>query len=130
MNHAAFAEIVTEEEEECLRHLTKLEVEDADDIKSGSKISFYFAPNRFFENTVISKDFHTTDYEATCETTEIKWKIDRPRNGKKDGKLTFFSWLEDNGTDRMDIVDTIREDIWPNPIHYFAVSLDSRYLFN
>uniref|UniRef100_A0A914PGT0 Uncharacterized protein n=1 Tax=Panagrolaimus davidi TaxID=227884 RepID=A0A914PGT0_9BILA len=121
MNHSAFADIVTEEEEECLRSLTKLEVEDAEDIKSGCKVSFHFGPNRFFENTVITKDFHTVDYEATCESNEIKWKIDRSKIPKSD-KITFFSWLEGNTTDHMDILDVIREDIWPNPIHYFAAT--------
>ena len=121
MNHSAFADIVTEEEEECLRSLTRLEVEDAEDIKSGCKVSFHFSPNRFFENTVITKDFHTVDYEATCESNEIKWKIDRSKSPKSD-KITFFGWLEGNTTDHMDILDVIREDIWPNPIHYFAAT--------
>ena len=121
MNHSSFAEIVTEEEEECLRSLTKLEVEDAEDIKSGCKVSFHFNPNRFFENSVIVKEFHTVDYEASCETTEIKWKIERPKVAQGN-KFTFFGWLQGNTTDHMDILDVIREDIWPNPVHYFAVS--------
>jgi template-activating factor I len=121
MNHSTFAEIVTEEEEECLRSLTKLEVEDAEDIKSGCKVSFYFGPNRFFENNVVTKEFHTVDYEATCETTDIKWKIDRSKAVKSD-KVTFFQWLGGNTADHMDILDVIREDIYPNPVHYFAAT--------
>lgn len=45
-------------EEDCLHYLTKLEVEEAEDITSGYRIDFHFDENPYFENTVLTKEFH------------------------------------------------------------------------
>lgn len=45
-------------EEDCLHYLTKLEVEEAEDVTSGYRIDFHFDENPYFENTVLSKEFH------------------------------------------------------------------------
>lgn len=123
MNHSTFAEIVTEEEEECLRYLQTLDIADAEDVKSGCKLVFTFLPNRFFENSTIIKEFNVAELEAQVVTSEIKWKIPRPKLEKKGNnqKLSFFAWLE-GGHNENDLLDIIREDIWPNPVYYFTVS--------
>jgi len=121
MNHSTFADLVTEEEEECLKYLQNVDVIDADDVKSGCKLVFTFYPNRFFENTTITKDFNMKDFEAQVETSEIKWKIPRPKvdKSKNSVKPTFFDWLDGSYNDT-DLLDIIREDIWPNPVYYFS----------
>lgn len=58
VNHPQISAILDEEEEECLKHLRKLEVEEFDDIKSGYRIKFYFEENPYFENDVLVKEFH------------------------------------------------------------------------
>ncbi|PRD28897.1 UNVERIFIED_CONTAM: Set [Trichonephila clavipes] len=58
VNHPQISAILDEEEEECLHFLTKLEVEEFEDIKSGYRIKFYFDENPYFENDVIVKEFH------------------------------------------------------------------------
>lgn len=50
--------ILDEEEEECLKHLKKLEVEEFEDIKSGYRIKFHFDENPFFENDILVKEFN------------------------------------------------------------------------
>lgn len=47
-----------EDEEDALRFLNKLEVEEFEDIKSGYRINFYFDENPYFENNVLTKEFH------------------------------------------------------------------------
>lgn len=47
-----------EDEEDALRFLNKLEVEEFEDIKSGYRINFYFDENPYFENDVLTKEFH------------------------------------------------------------------------
>ena len=50
--------ILDEEEEECLHFLNKLEVEEFEDIKSGYRINFHFDDNPYFENKILTKEFH------------------------------------------------------------------------
>lgn len=58
MNNKKIADILEEEEEDALRYLSKLEVEEFEDIKSGYRINFYFDENPYFENFVLTKEFH------------------------------------------------------------------------
>lgn len=57
MNHPDLSLLLDDSEEECLHHLTKLEVEEFEDIKSGYWIKFYFEENPYFENSVLTKEF-------------------------------------------------------------------------
>jgi len=58
INHPQVSGILDEEEEECLHALNKLEVEEFEDIKSGYRINFHFDENPYFENKVLTKEFH------------------------------------------------------------------------
>jgi template-activating factor I len=127
LNHPTIRRIVTEEEEECLHYLTKVEVEEFADIKSGYRIKFFFDANAnpFFENPEIVKEFHLSDVEPTSSTTEIKWKQGKKKltNGKGEdsaSKDTFFVWLCNNSDPIADdIAELIKDDVWPNPVQYF-----------
>jgi len=74
VNHPQISAILDEEEEECLHYLTKLEVEEFDDIKSGYRIKFFFDENPFFENDMLAKEFHLGTSEPSSNSTAIKWK--------------------------------------------------------
>jgi len=123
--------------------LTKLEVEEFEDIKSGYRIRFLFEENPYFENTVLEKEFHLgASGDPDSKSTEIKWKAgsdlgkrlkeesqraaDALKNGRKrphqDAPRTFFSWFVEN-TDASadDIAEVIKDDMWPNPLQYFLV---------
>lgn len=58
MNHPQISNIFDEGEEECLQALNKVEVEEFEDIKSGYRINFFFDENAYFENKVLTKEFH------------------------------------------------------------------------
>lgn len=58
VNHPQISAILDEDEEECLHYLSKLEVEEFEDIKSGYRIKFTFDENPYFENDVLVKEFH------------------------------------------------------------------------
>lgn len=134
VNHPQISSILDEEEEECLHYLTKVEVEEFDDIKSGYRIKFHFEENPFYDNDVLTKEFHLgSTGEPTSQSTEIKWKqgMDLTKNAQDANKgkkrphgspRTFFTWFTDNtdpGTD--DIAEVIKDDMWPNPLQYFLV---------
>lgn len=120
--------------------MTKLQVEDFDDVKTGYSISFHFKENPYFENEMITKEFHlasenqsTNDFIQTSTSTGIKWKEgkdllkelqSKPQTNKKliSEHKSFFDWFCDNSdplTD--DLAELIKDDIWPNPLQYFLV---------
>ena len=52
------AAFIEEDEEDCLQYLSTLEVEEFDDIKSGYKINLHFDTNPYFEDKLLTKEFH------------------------------------------------------------------------
>jgi template-activating factor I len=135
VNHPQISAILDEEEEECLHYLTKVEVEEFDDIKSGYRIKFHFDENPFFENDVLTKEFHLGTAEPTSTSTDIEWKenmnlLERGDPADKTGRKrthmetlrSFFGWFTDN-TDASadDVAEVIKDDMWPNPLQYFLV---------
>jgi len=138
VNHPQLSTLLDEDDEEALQYLKKVEVQEFEDIKSGYKINFYFdeTKNPFFENEVISKEFHLNENgEPSCKSTQIKWKPGKnlteeskpEANADKSAKKRshkeaslFFSWFNDH-TDASgdDFGEVIKDDIWPNPLQYF-----------
>ncbi|XP_022203669.1 protein SET [Nilaparvata lugens] len=136
VNHPQISAILDEEEEDCLHYLSKLEVEEFEDIKSGYRINFYFDENPYFENDVIKKEFHLgSSGDPASQSTTIRWKegmnltkkTDKNKTGKALSKRslehkTFFGWFSDHGDPSADdIAEVIKDDMWPNPLQYYLV---------
>lgn len=144
VNHPQISAILDEDEEECLQFMTKVEVEEFEDIKSGYKICFHFKENPYFSNKVLSKEFHLgTSAEdeigdPTSKSTEVSWsegkdlvaKANEAQKASAGSKRqmaalsrTFFQWFTDN-TDPSadDIAEVLKDDMWPNPLQYFLAS--------
>merc|ERR1712083_921841 len=139
INHPQISAIIEEEEEDCLQYLNKLEVEEYEDIKSGYRIKLYFDDNPYFDNDVLTKEFHLTSSEdPASQCTTIRWKegfdlaakaaqraaAAAARSGRRRPleNRTFFSWFCDNGDPSGDdVAEVIKEDMWPNPMQYFLV---------
>ncbi|KAJ8300262.1 hypothetical protein KUTeg_021781 [Tegillarca granosa] len=139
VNHPQVSALLNEEDEEALQFLTKVEVQEFEDIKSGYKINFvsiYFDSNGYFENDVISKEFHLNDTgEPSSKSTPIKWKNGKdltkksstPSKGGRKRNLeeqeSFFCWFTDHGDAGADeLGEVIKDDIWPNPLQYYLAS--------
>lgn len=135
VNHPQVSALLNEEDEEALQYLTKVEVQEFEDIKSGYKINFSFDENPYFENKAISKEFHLNDTgEPSSKSTPITWKAGKDLTNKsKDNKAgkkrtheeqeSFFSWFSDHGDAGADeLGEVIKDDIWPNPLQYYLAS--------
>lgn len=133
VNHPQISLLIDEEEEDCLHFLTKMEVEEFEDIKSGYRIKLYFDTNPFFENDVLVKEFHLGG-EPKSTSTEIQWKtgMDLTKRVKESAALqrrkrgfepkNFFTWFSDHlDPSSDDIAEVIKDDLWPNPLQYYLV---------
>ncbi|CAJ0568595.1 unnamed protein product, partial [Mesorhabditis spiculigera] len=124
LNHPQIAALVAEDEEDALMSLAAIEIDEADDIKSGYKITFRWKENEYFENDSMTREYFLGGDEPGCKITQIRWK-----EGKKLGKssdrnapFTFFAWLDTNLEPAADdIAEVIKDDIWPNPLQYYLV---------
>ncbi|XP_015123824.1 protein SET isoform X1 [Diachasma alloeum] len=138
VNNKKIAEILEEDEEDALRYLNKLEVEEFEDIKSGYRINFYFDENPYFENEVLTKEFHLGSSgewglgDPASQSTPIRWKdgadLTKRAKGKAQlkgrkrplGHRSFFDWFTDHGDPSSDdIAELIKDDMWPNPLQYY-----------
>lgn len=127
MNHPDLSNLFSgQEEEDCLHHLTKIEIEEFEDILSGYYIKFYFDENPYFENAVLTKEYHLGNGKPlflsnhiisilyldppTSKSSQIIWKEgyqlgQNPQENSIKGnrkrrveclKTSFFSWFNDN----------------------------------
>ncbi|KAG2176298.1 hypothetical protein INT43_005532 [Umbelopsis isabellina] len=79
-NHPQFSEIITEKDEEVLKHLIDVRMSYIE--KPGFKLEFDFEENEFFTNTTLTKTYFYQDQTGYggdfvydhAEGTEIKWK--------------------------------------------------------
>uniref|UniRef100_A0A8C7AK19 Protein SET n=1 Tax=Neovison vison TaxID=452646 RepID=A0A8C7AK19_NEOVI len=128
VNHPQVSALLGEEDEETLHYLTRVEVTEFEDIKSGYRIDFYFYENPYFKNKVLSKEFHLNESgDPSSKSTEIKWKSGKDlmkrssqtqnkasRERQHEAPESFFTWFTDCS-------DVSKDAIWPNPIQYYWV---------
>ncbi|MEJ1276408.1 hypothetical protein NN561_007312 [Cricetulus griseus] len=125
--------LLGEEDEEALQYLTRVEVTEFEDIKSGYRLDFYFDEDPYFEYKVLSKEFHLND--PSSKSTEIKWKSGKDltkRSSQTQNKASrkrqheepesFFTWFTDHSdAGAGELGEAVRDNIWPNPLQYYLV---------
>ncbi|CAD7674880.1 unnamed protein product [Nyctereutes procyonoides] len=137
VNHPQESALLGEEDEEALHYLTRVQVIEFEDIKSGYRIDFYFDENPYFENKILSKEFHLNESDdPSSKSTEIKkWKSGKDltkRSSQTQNKASrkrqheepesFFTWFTDHSDAGVDeLGEVIKDDIWPNPLQYYLV---------
>ncbi|KAJ2326862.1 histone chaperone [Coemansia sp. RSA 2681] len=79
-NHPQLSELITERDEEAIKHLRDLRLSYLED-KPGFKLEFAFDENEFFTNSLLTKTYFYEQSEVTGELefgsaqgTEINWK--------------------------------------------------------
>ncbi|XP_011829525.1 PREDICTED: protein SET-like [Mandrillus leucophaeus] len=136
VNHSQTSALL-EEDKEALRYLTRVEMTEFEDIKSGYRIDFYFDENPYFENKVLSKEFHLNESgDPSSKTTEIKWESGKDlmkhssqtqnkagRKRQHEEPESFFTWFTDHfdaGADELG--EVTKDDICSNSLEYYLVS--------
>ncbi|KAF3329199.1 NAP1-related protein 2 [Carex littledalei] len=140
-NHPILGTLLTEEDQKILKNMVSLDVEEADNVKSGFSISFSFSPNLYFEDEKLTKRYWFDDdgyLSVVCKP--INWKEGKgtfdgcfsPDKGGKPShtfkRCSFFCWFSeavrfDGEVD--EIANILRGDMWPNPLQYFPKKDDA-----
>lgn len=115
--------------------MSKLEVDELEDIKSGYRIHFHFDENPYFENKTLSKEFCLgASAGPSSNSTPILWREGKDllkqlqfkqQTNRRKRHLeykTFFDWFVDNSDPVNDeIAELLKDDLWPNPLQYYLV---------
>ena len=125
-NHLGLSELITERDEDALRHLVDIRVAYPADNRSGFTLVFEFGEGakQFFENTKLEKTYYYQDevgYEGDfvydhAEGTKIQWKEGKDltvkiETKKQRNKSGFFFVLAEFGTGP--VVDAARDPQTP-----------------
>lgn len=106
-NHAGISELITERDEEALKHLVDVRVEYLESGKPGFKLLFEFGEGRkeFFEDKILTKTYYYQEEVGSlgdfvydhAEGTEIKWKTGKDltvrvetKKQRNKSRLAFF----------------------------------------
>ncbi|KAA3677298.1 hypothetical protein P879_02785 [Paragonimus westermani] len=139
VNHPQLSDLLTTSDENVLKYLRKVEVQEFEDIKSGFQINFHFDKNEWFKNSVLTKEFHLGDTgEPSSKYTKIEWfpgkdLTAKSGSGKKNNgeqmkkrafedqsQDSFFCWFTDESSAFGDeLGEVIKDDLWPNPLQYY-----------
>ncbi|QQP35611.1 SET [Caligus rogercresseyi] len=110
INHPKISAVIEEDEEDCLRHLSKVEVEEFEDIKSGYRIKFTFNPeNPYFSNEFLTKEFHLGSTEILPLTAKAAQRV--ASNKSSGARKRALLPLTDPSMD--DIAEVIKDEMWP-----------------
>ncbi|XP_036705605.1 protein SET-like [Balaenoptera musculus] len=135
-NYPQVSALLGEEGEETLHYLTRVEVTEFEDIKSGYRIDFYFDENPYFKNKFLSKEFHLNESgDPSSKSTQIKWKSRKDltkRSSETQNKASrkrqheepesFFTWFTDHSDAGADeLGEVIKDAMWPNPLQYYLL---------
>uniref|UniRef100_A0A8C1B8S8 SET nuclear proto-oncogene a n=1 Tax=Cyprinus carpio carpio TaxID=630221 RepID=A0A8C1B8S8_CYPCA len=120
VNHPQVSALLGEEDEEALHYLTRVEVTEFEDIKSGYRIDFVSGKNSL---SFLSKEIHLNESgDPTSKSTEIKWKPGKVCITQTPKPESFFTWFTDHSDSGADeLGEVIKDDIWPNPLQYYLV---------
>ena len=137
VNHPGLGSCISLKDLDCLRNLSSVDVEEIDeDGFSGTKYTFSFTKNDFFDNSEIVKEFKydTKSGEAQVHSTTIDWKpgmnptifeeAEANGTGKRDepegSGHSFFSWFDADEESEKPYGDWLTEDIFKDPFKYFC----------
>ncbi|EAW91042.1 hCG2040219, partial [Homo sapiens] len=137
VNHPQVSALLREEDKDALHYLTKVEVTEFEDTKSGYRIDFYFDENPSFKNKVIFNEFHLNESGIpSSKSTEIKWKAGKDamkhssqtqnkasRKRQHEAPESFFIWFTDHSDAGAHMLGKfIKDDICPIPLQYYLVT--------
>ncbi|XP_071074486.1 testis-specific Y-encoded-like protein 4 [Dasypus novemcinctus] len=133
-NHPQLSPMISGQDEDMLKFMTNLEVEELKHPRVGCKFKFIFQGNPYFRNEGLVKEYERrSSGRVVSLSTPIRWHrgqdpqshIHRNRDGNT--IHSFFSWFSDHSLLEFDkIAEIIKDELWPNPLQYYLMGEGTR----
>ncbi|XP_007952264.1 testis-specific Y-encoded-like protein 4 [Orycteropus afer afer] len=133
-NHPQLSPMISSQDDDMMKYMINLEVEELKHPRAGCKFKFIFQCNPYFRNEALVKEYERrSSGRIVCLATPIRWHRSQDpqshvhRNREGNTIHSFFDWFSDNNLLEFDkIAEIIKEELWPNPLQYYLMGEGAR----
>eukprot|EP00283_Hemiselmis_rufescens_P004230 CAMPEP_0173425868 /NCGR_PEP_ID=MMETSP1357-20121228/5475_1 /TAXON_ID=77926 /ORGANISM="Hemiselmis rufescens, Strain PCC563" /LENGTH=235 /DNA_ID=CAMNT_0014389399 /DNA_START=9 /DNA_END=712 /DNA_ORIENTATION=- len=136
-NHPQLQQYLNTQDYEVLKDLSVLDVEEIDgDGFSGTRYSFHFNKNKFFNNKTLHKEFKLMNDtgDIVVDTSTIEWKPGMnytegeskgpqaagKRKEADSSDMSFFLWFDPEDDQEGPFGEWLRDDVFKDPFKWFC----------
>ncbi|XP_005409839.2 PREDICTED: testis-specific Y-encoded-like protein 4 [Chinchilla lanigera] len=128
-NHPQLSPMISGQDEDMMRYMINLEVEELKHPRAGCKFKFIFQSNPYFRNEGLVKEYERrSSGRVVSISTPIRWHRGQDpqahihRNRQGNTIPSFFNWFSDHSLLEFDrIAEIIKGELWSNPLQYYLV---------
>ncbi|XP_012505587.1 PREDICTED: testis-specific Y-encoded-like protein 4 [Propithecus coquereli] len=128
-NHPQLSPMISGQDEDMMRYMINLEVEELKLPRAGCKFKFIFQSNPYFRNEGLVKEYERrSSGRVVSLSTPIRWHRGQDpqahihRNREGNTIPSFFNWFSDHSLLEFDrIAEIIKGELWPNPLQYYLM---------
>ncbi|XP_048209904.1 testis-specific Y-encoded-like protein 4 [Perognathus longimembris pacificus] len=128
-NHPQLSPMISGQDEDMMRYMINLEVEELKHPRSGCKFKFIFQSNPYFRNEGLVKEYERrSSGRVVSLSTPIRWHRGQDpqahihRNREGNTIPSFFNWFSDHSLLEFDrIAEIIKGELWSNPLQYYLM---------
>ncbi|XP_036269239.2 testis-specific Y-encoded-like protein 4 [Pipistrellus kuhlii] len=128
-NHPQLSPMISGQDEEMMRYMVNLEVEELKHPRAGCKFKFIFQGNPYFRNDALVKEYERrSSGRVVSLATPIRWhpgqdpQTHSHRNRQGNSIPSFFNWFSDHSLLEFDrIAEIIKGELWSNPLQYYLM---------
>lgn len=128
-NHPQLSPMISGQDEDMMRYMINLEVEELKHPRAGCKFKFIFQSNPYFRNEGLVKEYERrSSGRVVSLSTPIRWHRGQDpqshihRNREGNTIPSFFNWFSDHSLLEFDrIAEIIKAELWPNPLQYYLM---------
>ncbi|XP_010596130.1 testis-specific Y-encoded-like protein 4 [Loxodonta africana] len=133
-NHPQLSPMISDQDEDMMKYMINLELEELKHPRAGCKFKFIFQCNPYFRNEALVKEYERrSSGRVVCLATPIRWHRGQDpqahvhRNREGNSIHSFFNWFSDNNLQEFDkIAEIIKDELWPNPLQYYLMGEGGR----
>ncbi|KAM4865596.1 testis-specific Y-encoded-like protein 4 [Thomomys bottae] len=128
-NHPQLSPMISGQDEDMMRYMINLEVEELKHPRAGCKFKFIFQSNPYFRNEGLVKEYERrSSGRVVSLSTPIRWHRGQDpqahihRNREGNTIPSFFNWFSDHSLLEFDrIAQIIKGELWSNPLQYYLM---------